>query len=81
MKLHIAAYGSTNIQTNITPLVGVFRVLGSAYKGVKKITGVITTNKNVDATYSTGYPEDITATAFGNFWSADTATNGCIKKS
>ena len=81
-SLHIAVYGATNIQTNITPLIGVFRVFGSAYKGFKKIGPIIIDNKNI-GTINPGFPEDITATTvFDKFWSADTTPttgNGCIK--
>lgn len=69
-SLHLVAYNSVNI-------IGVFRVLGSAFKNVVKALPNMGSNKN-GGVASTPFPDDITSASFGNFWSVDLVTNGCI---
>ena len=88
-SLHVAIYPTVTIAqqgVEIAPF-GVFRVMGSHYKNKPKRTADIGSNKNLDSTTSTAFPDDLTT--MGNFWSNDlTATDsgtpansgkGCIR--
>lgn len=81
-SLHIVVYGASFLSTS--PILAIFRVLGSAYKNIKKILPYYSSNKNLDAANiaggtTTNFPEDFKATSFTSAWSADTTSggNGC----
>ena len=81
-SLHIVVYRGSFVSP--APILAVFRVLGSAYKNVKKILASYSSNKNLDAANialgtTTNFPEDFKASSFNLAWSADTSSagNGC----